>query len=88
MKQEDLATAVGTDQPTVSKWERGIIRPSLEYLRAVERATGRPPGFVFVAAGLVELPQSTEDAIAMDTRLSDAAKDSVLAVLETMSRHQ
>lgn len=59
MKQDQLAELVGTDQPTISKWERGVVRPSIENLILIEERTGRPRGFIFVAAGLVDLPLDT-----------------------------
>lgn len=86
MTQEELADRIGTDQPTVSKWERNLIRPSLENIRLIEAATKRPRGFVFIAAGLVDLAQDVRHAIELDTALTDDGRRSVLAVYDAMIR--
>jgi transcriptional regulator with XRE-family HTH domain len=77
ISQTALADAVEVDQPSVSKWERGEQRPSLEQIAAVETATGRRPGFVLIAAGLVETP-SVEAALAADSHLDDVQRQFVL----------
>lgn len=84
MTQTALGELVGKDQPAVSKWERGEIRPSLEDIAAVEEAAGRPKGFVLITAGLVELPTTPVMAIELDSALSDEAKQAVIAVYEAM----
>lgn len=69
--QTQLAKAVGTDQPTISKWERGTQLPTVDEIAAVERATGRTPGWVLIRAGYVSATPGVEDAIAADKRLTD-----------------
>lgn len=86
--QEKLAELLETDQSRVSKWERDHHRPSLEEVRAIEDALGRPRGFILVQAGLVELPQGLEDQIALDERLSDGERELLLASLSgLLARH-
>lgn len=40
LSQGELARMIGTDQSTVSNWERGITRPSLESLGKIADALG------------------------------------------------
>ena len=42
--QTDLAVKVGTDQPTVSDWERGATEPSFTSIRGLARAFGQSVG--------------------------------------------
>lgn len=84
MKQEELAALVGSDQPTISKWERDLQRPSLEHLRAVEEATGRPRGFVLLQAGCVDDVTTVEEAIAVATDLDDAARRALLGTYQSI----
>jgi transcriptional regulator with XRE-family HTH domain len=78
MTQTTLADAVGVDQPTVSRWERDELQPSLEQLAAVDAATGRRRGFVLITAGLVEGVRSVEAALALDSSLDDEQRRFVL----------
>lgn len=77
MSQSTLADAIDTDQPSVSRWERGEQRPSLEQIAAIETATGKRPGFILIAAGLVDTP-SVEAAVAADPKLDDVQRPFVL----------
>jgi transcriptional regulator with XRE-family HTH domain len=43
--QEEAAEVIGVSPDTVSKWERGIRRPSLEKLRNAARLYGVSVGF-------------------------------------------
>lgn len=71
--QAQLAEAIGVDQPTVSKWEAAKMLPSIEDVVAVEKATGRPGGFVFRSAGLVDEVVDIPSAIAA-ADLTDKAR--------------
>ena len=82
LKQDALAKAVGTDQPTVSKWERGLVRPSLEDISAVEQATLRPRGWVLIAAGLVDGVTTTLAAIEADAALDDRSRQMLRLVYQ------
>lgn len=79
--QQQLATLIGTDQTRVSKWESDTHRPSLEEIRAIERALDRPPGFIFVQAGLISVPMTLEEQIKVDPRLNDADRVALLGSL-------
>lgn len=79
--QIEFAELLGTDQSTLSKWERGIQRPALETLMQIEDAAGRPRGFILVSAGLVEMPTTFEEVLAMDGRLEEAVKEVILGGL-------
>jgi transcriptional regulator with XRE-family HTH domain len=82
MKQDALARAVGVDQPTISKWERGTVRPSLDDIARVEKATGRARGWVLIAAGLVDGITSTLDAIDGDPMLTEQAREMLRAAYQ------
>lgn len=82
MTQGELAAALGVDQPTISKWERDDIRPSLEQLRAIEETTGRRRGFILIAAGVVEDVTSVEDAIEAHPDLSEEARRVLLRAFD------
>lgn len=76
--QDEMAEALGVDQATISKWERGVSRPTLEEIRAFEEAAGRARGSVLVATGSVELKEGVELAITADDRLGAEQKDYLL----------
>lgn len=78
MSQEDLAGRVGTDQPTVSKWEREEQTPSLTQIAAIDVATGRRLGAVLIAAGYVDGLDSVDLAIAADRELTDRWREYLL----------
>lgn len=86
--QEALAQAMKTDQSRVSKWERDHHRPTLEEIRAIEDAVGRPRGFILVHAGLVTLPRGIEDQIALDPRLTDVSRTAILGALKGIMETQ
>lgn len=54
--QEELATIAGVEQPTVSRWEKGINEPSLRHLRrmrleAKRRGLSWDDDLLFAAGG-------------------------------------
>lgn len=82
----ELATLTSVSNAYLSQVERGLHQPSLKVLRAIADALGVPPVSLLAQAGMVEeraargpLPASTEQAIHADARLSDAAKESLVA---------
>lgn len=81
-KQEDVAQAIGVDQPTVSRWENDQSRPSFEQVSAFEEATGRPKGYCWIAAGYVDLPAGTRETIEMDPALEPGYRDVVVTAYE------
>jgi transcriptional regulator with XRE-family HTH domain len=63
--QQQLAELLETDQGRISKWERGHHRPTLEEIRSVERALGRPDGFILFEAGYLTLPTTIEETVVL-----------------------
>ncbi len=82
-KQEVVATALGVDQPTVSRWESDKTRPTLEQISAFEEAVGRPKGFCLIAAGYVEMPTTAREAIEADPILDPALRTVVLGAYDS-----
>lgn len=83
-RQEDIATALGVAQPTVSRWARGEVEPSFDQLAALEDHVDRPRGFVLMAAGFVARSLTVEDAILADPQIDDRDRDSLLALYHSM----
>lgn len=50
-KQQDLATALGISQQTVSRWEKGLARPKAKDVPALEQAVKAKEGELMAAAG-------------------------------------
>ena len=72
VSQLDIAAALDVDQPTVSKWARGMRRPPLDALPVTEQLAGVPKGTILRLAGYVD--DSNVDvaaAILADPRLND-----------------
>lgn len=90
MTQRQLAAALRVDQSKVSRWERGIMEPTLDEIAAIEKATGRPRGWILVACGSVGDVASVEQAVAADAQLKDDWRAHVLdayrAAVEMSSR--
>ena len=71
LRQEDIATALGVDQGTISKWARGLQRIDLEYFPKIDKLCGQPTGYLLDLAGYVSRePLTVEQAIARDPALS------------------
>jgi transcriptional regulator with XRE-family HTH domain len=77
ISQEALAATLNVAQSTISRWVRGVSSPSIEQVAALERAAGRPPGFVYREAGLV-VEWSVVDAINADPLLDEAGRAALL----------
>lgn len=86
LTQEALAEIVKTDQPTISKWERGKQQPSFDEVRAIEDAAGLPHGFILRSAGYVDDPQTPEEAIRNDARLTDSERAQLVGLYEITLR--
>lgn len=76
VSQVDIADALGTDQPTVSRWARGARRPPLDALPVIEQLCRVPKGTILRRAGYVEDVDDLDvrAAIMADPRLPDIAK--------------
>jgi transcriptional regulator with XRE-family HTH domain len=73
---------VSVNQTTVSKWERGTTAPALDTIRAIEEVLGLHRGWILIAAGLVELPQTARQAIEADSALTADTRAVVLAAYD------
>lgn len=56
--------------------------PSLEQIVNLERYLGMSKGALFVAAGLVEMPDTAEHLVRLDRRFTPGARDAVLARID------
>jgi transcriptional regulator with XRE-family HTH domain len=70
LTQEQLAVALKTDQGTVSRWETGKLRPTLEELALIEKATGHARGYVLTKAGYLDNKADARATIQLDRRLT------------------
>lgn len=77
--QEEVAERTGIGQTTLSAYERGKSEPGALGLRDIERACGRPAGWIAVQAGLVLDVKSVPEAIAIDPALPEDARPGLLA---------
>lgn len=81
--QEDMAAALGVDQPTVSKWVRGMRRPPLDALPVIERLCDVQKGTILRAAGYVDDdPGDVRLALRADKRLDDTTRRIMLRIYE------
>lgn len=81
MSQPELAMRTGIDQPTLSKLERGVRLTVLNIweMLTIERATGRPPGWILRQAGIIAPSTSVADAVRSDPDLTTEARRILLA---------
>lgn len=84
VSQLDIAVALDVDQPTVSKWARGMRRPPLDALPVTERLCGVPKGTILRMAGYVEDLDagSVEQAVKADPRLTPRYRRDVMSFFE------
>lgn len=80
LTQDELAAKAGVGQSTLSQWETGKSTPDALQLRAIEDACERPGGWISVQAGLIELPVSVAEVIAMAPELNDRDRDILMDV--------
>lgn len=83
MTQTELASAVGTDQGTVSKWETGGLNPSFDDLPKIEEACGVARGTILRRAGYVAELTSLKDWLEADSSILPANIDLVLQAVES-----
>lgn len=77
MSQTELGKAIGVSQPVISEIISGKQNLSVLQMAAIEKATGRPPGYILRAAGyLTDL--DTAAAIESDPNIDDGARRAVL----------
>lgn len=86
LTQDELAAKASVGQSTLSQWETGKSTPDALQLRAIEDACDRPAGWISVQAGLVELPTSVAEIIAMAPELSDGDRDILMDVYDGFTR--
>lgn len=77
-RQYDLADASGIGQGTISRWERGLLVPSIAELILLERVMDLSAGSLFAAAGVVPANGDTVHAIKADRDLEEPERDFVL----------
>lgn len=78
VSQLDIAAALGVDQPTVSKWARGMRRPPLDALPVTEDVCGVRKGTILRRAGYVEDGCNFRDAVLADPDLSEDDRRTLL----------
>lgn len=77
-----FAAEHGFSQSEIQRWAAGKRLPQIDTLFNLDRALGRPSGYLLRAAGLVEDTTSTEDAIKNDPRLVPDVQGVVLDAFE------
>lgn len=85
VSQAAIATALGVEQPTVSKWAKGQNRPPLEALAVVERLAGVPLGTILRRAGFVAEATDVRSAIAADPLLTDKSKSALSLLYDVLT---
>jgi transcriptional regulator with XRE-family HTH domain len=91
MSLRDMARLTDVSNPYLSQIERGLHEPSVRVLKAIAQALNVSAETLLVQAGLLEgntaddatvpsPPMTTEEAIAVDDRLSDEQRTALLAV--------
>nr|WP_018915373.1 helix-turn-helix domain-containing protein [Thiomonas sp. FB-6] len=55
-KQQELAAALGIKQQSVSRWERGLGRPRMSEMPALEKLVKAQPNELLTAAGFAQAP--------------------------------
>lgn len=83
--QRVVAEAVGRDQGTISKWERGQASPTLEQILSIERALGVLAGSILRLAGYVDDPVNARQAIEADRSIPDEFKPTVLRIYDALA---
>lgn len=85
LSQRELAKMTNLSDPYLSQLERGLHEPSLRVIKSIARALNIPAETMLRHAGLLDddAEANTESAIYGDPRLTQAQKDSLIAVYRT-----
>ena len=79
-----LAKLAGVSNPYLSQIERGLRRPSAEVLQQIAKALRISAESLYVRAGILDIDETgarmVEDAIALDTRLTERQKTALLDI--------
>jgi transcriptional regulator with XRE-family HTH domain len=78
--QKEVADLIGEPPSTFSRWVQGKYLPDFPDLAKIERACGRPLGFILHAAGYVDEVASVPDAVAMAPELDDGQRRIIMDV--------
>lgn len=76
--QEQVAERTGIGQTTLSAYERGKSAPTALALNQIERACGRPDGWIVIQAGLIAEVRTVPEAIAVAPELDDNARSTLI----------
>jgi transcriptional regulator with XRE-family HTH domain len=83
VSQLDIAAALDVDQPTVSKWARGMRRPPLDALPVTERLCTVTKGTILRRAGYVDdLGGGVREAVLADPDLSEDDRRTLIGFYE------
>jgi transcriptional regulator with XRE-family HTH domain len=84
MSLRQLAELTDVSNPYLSQIERGLRRPSAEVLQQIAKALRISAESLYVRAGILDADESgarmVEDAIALDTRLTERQKTAMLDI--------
>ena len=84
MSLRQLAEVSEVSNPYLSQIERGVRRPSAEVLGQIARALRISAESLYVRAGILDIDETgarmVEDAIALDTRLTERQKTALLDI--------
>lgn len=84
MSLRQLAELTDVSNPYLSQIERGLRRPSAEVLQQIAKALRISAESLYVRAGILDADESgarmVEDAIALDTRLTERQKTALLDI--------
>ena len=82
LSQRELARMTNLSDPYLSQLERGLHEPSIRVVKSIARALNIPAETMLRRAGLLDedTEASTEAAIHADPKLTQAQKDSLIAV--------
>lgn len=86
--QDEINERTGIGQSTLSSYEAGASVPTVTRVAAIERACGRPAGFILNHAGLIEVITTVLQAIEMDPDLDDGGRRAVRAYYDGAKRRE
>ena len=81
LTQTQLAEAIGANQATISKIEKGIGNPTLDMIQRIAAALKVHPSQLFTRSALEQRVMA-----ALDGLQDDQARDAAIIVLEAMAR--